>query len=280
MYVLMCPCITNPALRAEGITSEADLDLFRRARARCEHFGIDIVTLPCPETLHLGRDRSPGTFLERLNTPGFFEFISKLESEVREIIRERGPPLCIVGVNSSPTCGTTTTHYGSVNGSPTKRPGRGVFLDRFPDIKAIDVSEFAKYTVYLAAPLFSEAEKKFNQMISELLGSHFFKVYLPQDVGDDNHCRDGEEHTHIFESHLDALDTTDLLVAVIDGADADSGTSWEMGYAYRRGIPVYAVRTDFRMAGHHELVNLMLEQSSIVVRDPSDLPGVMNSPRS
>jgi len=280
MYVLMCPCITDPSLRAEGITSEADLDLFRRARARCECFGIDIVTLPCPETLYLGRDRSPGTFLERLNTPGFFELVSKLELEVREIIRKRGPPLCIVGVNSSPTCGTTTTHYGSVDGSPSKKPGRGVFLDRFPDIKATDVSEFAQYKVYLAAPLFSEAEKKFNLMISELLGSHFFQVYLPQDVGDDNHCRDGEEHNHIFESHLNALDTTDLLVAVIDGADADSGTSWEMGYAYRRGIPVYAVRTDFRMAGHHELVNLMLEQSSIVVRDPSDLPGVMNSPRS
>jgi len=196
------------------------------------------------------------------------------------VIRTRGPPICIVGVNSSPTCGTSTTHYGSVDGSVTKRPGRGVFLDRFPDIKVIDVSEFARYKVYLAAPLFSEAEKTFNLMISELLTSHFFQVYLPQDVGDDNYCRDGEEHKRIFESHVNALDTTDLLVAVIDGADADSGTSWEMGYAYRLGIPVYAVRTDFRMAGHHELVNLMLEQSSTVVRAPLDLPGAMNSPRT
>ena len=268
-----------PSLRAEGITSEADFDLFNRARARCEHFGIDVITLPCPETLCLGRDRLPGTFLERLNTTGFFEMLDKLETKVREVIRTRGPPLCIVGVNSSPTCGTTTTHYGSVDGSPTKRPGRGVFLDRFPEIKVIDVSVFARYNVYLAAPLFSEAEKTFNLRILELLTSHFFQVYLPQDVGDDSHCRDGEEHKHIFESHIHALDSTDILVAVIDGADADSGTSWEMGYAYRRGIPVYAVRTDFRISGHHELVNLMLEQSSAIVRNPSDLPDAMNSPR-
>jgi nucleoside 2-deoxyribosyltransferase/predicted secreted protein len=280
MYVLMCPCITNPSLRAEGITSEADLDLFDRARKRCECFGIEVVTLPCPETLYLGRDRLPGTFLERLNTPEFFDLLGDLETKVREIIRTRGTPLCIVGVNSSPTCGTTTTHYGSVDGSPAKRPGRGVFLERFPEIKAIDVSEFARYKVYLAAPLFSEAEKTFNLMISELLTSHFFQVYLPQDVGDDNHYRDGEEHKHIFESNLNVLDTTDILVAVIDGADADSGTSWEMGYAYRRGTPVFAVRTDFRIAGHHELVNLMLEQSSTVVRKPSDLPGAMKSPRT
>jgi len=279
MYVLMCPCITAPSLRVKGITSEADLYLFSRARARCEHFGIDVVNLPCPETLYLGRDRLPGTFLERLNTPGFFDLIAKLETEVRDMIRTRGPPLCIVGVNSSPTCGTTSTHYGSVDGSPTKRSGRGVFLDRFPEIKVIDVSEFARYNVYLAAPLFSEAEKAFNLVISDLLTSHFFQVYLPQDVGDDNHYRDGEEHKHIFDSHIKALDSTDILVAVIDGADADSGTSWEMGYAYRLGIPVYAVRTDFRIAGHHELVNLMLEQSSIVVRNPSDLPAAMKSPR-
>lgn len=279
MYVLMCPCITAPSLRVKGITSEADLDLFNRARARCERFGIDIVNLPCPETLYLGRDRLSGTFLERLDTPGFFDLLADLEAEVREIIQTRGPPLCIVGVNSSPTCGTTSTHYGSVDGSPTKRPGRGVFLDRFPELKVIDVSEFARYNVYLAAPLFSEAEKAFNLVISDILTSHFFQVYLPQYVGDDNHCRDGEEHKHIFESHVKALDSTDILVAVIDGADADSGTSWEMGYAYRRGIPVYAVRTDFRIAGYHELVNLMLEQSSTVIRNPSDLPDVMKSPR-
>ncbi len=278
MYVLMCPCITDPSLRVEGITSEADLDLFSRARARCEHFGLDVVTLPCPETLYLGRDRSPGTFLERLNTPVFSRLLEDLEMEVRDLILARGPPLCIVGVNSSPTCGTTTTHYGSVDGSPSKRPGRGVFLDRFPDIRVIDVTEFALYKVYLAAPLFSEAEKTFNRKISDLLASHSFLVYLPQDVGDDTHCRDGAEHQYIFESHVRALDSTDLLVAVIDGADADSGTSWEMGYAYRRGIPVYAVRTDFRIAGHHELVNLMLEQSSAVARSLSELPVLMNSP--
>ena len=53
---------------------------------------------------------------------------------------------------------------------------------------------------------------------------------------------------------------------------------WEMGYATRRGIPVYAIRTDFRMAGYHELVNLMLEQSSVIVRDIRDLPEVLGSP--
>jgi nucleoside 2-deoxyribosyltransferase len=56
-----------------------------------------------------------------------------------------------------------------------------------------------------------------------------------------------------------------MIVAIIDGADADSGTAWEMGYAAGLKKTVIAIRTDFRMAGSHERVNLMLEQAARVV---------------
>jgi nucleoside 2-deoxyribosyltransferase/predicted secreted protein len=278
MYVLMSPCILDPRLRAEGITTREDLLFFSLARKRCEKYGIEIVALPCPETLFLGRDRKPGTFLERLDTDDFRTVLIDLEARVRDIMQERGPPLCIIGVNSSPTCGATSTYYGSTDGSPPKRSGRGVFLAKFPELPITDVQEFARYRVYLAAPLFSEAERTFNLKVRDILEDHFFDVYLPQEAGDDTHCRSEEEHQEIFRMNREALDQADLIVAVIDGADADSGTAWEMGYATSRGVPVYAIRTDFRMAGHHELVNLMLEQSSVIVRDIRDLPGALGSP--
>jgi nucleoside 2-deoxyribosyltransferase/predicted secreted protein len=278
MYVLVSPCILEPGLRAEGITTDEDLLFFSLARKRCEKFGIDIVTLPCPETLFLGKDRKPGTFLERLDSDKFHDLLVDLEARVRRILQERGPPLCVIGVNSSPTCGVTSTYYGSTDGSSPKKTGRGVFLAKFPELPVIDVKEFAGYRVYLAAPLFSEAERAFNMKVRDILEDHFFDVYLPQEVGDDTHSRSETEHQKIFRMNRDALDRADLLVAVIDGADADSGTAWEMGYATRRGILVYAIRTDFRMAGHHELVNLMLEQSSVIVRDIRDLPKVLRSP--
>ena len=162
MYVLCSPCILKPQLRAKGITKQSDLDLFARARERCRTFGVDMVPLPCPETLYLGADRQPGTFLERLNTPAFSALLDTLEEQVKEIITTRGPPLCIVGVNSSPTCGATSTYYGSEGGKPPKRAGRGVFLSRFPAIRVLDVAVFSRYRVYLAAPLFSEAERSYN----------------------------------------------------------------------------------------------------------------------
>jgi len=101
------------------------------------------VPLPCPETQYLGPDREPGTFLERLNTPEFATLLDELAGKVNDIVKERGQPLCILGVNSSPTCGVTSTYYGAENGRPPKREGRGVFYAKFPEIPALDVTEFS-----------------------------------------------------------------------------------------------------------------------------------------
>ena len=271
MYVLCCPCIQNPKLRAKGITTPNDLVLFERCIERCKKFGIEIVPLPCPETVYLGPERGPGTFLERLHTPAFTRLLDTLEAQANELIEQRGKPHFILGVNSSPTCGVTSTYYGSVDNEPPKREGRGVFFARFPGIKAVDVNAFARYRIYLAAPLFSEAERDYNRVIAGLLTENFFDVYLPQDTGDTHAERSIDEHRRIFEQNKNALESADAVVAIIDGADADSGTAWEMGYAAAQGKPVIAIRTDFRTVGHSELVNLMLEQSSVVVKSKDEL---------
>jgi nucleoside 2-deoxyribosyltransferase/predicted secreted protein len=277
MYVLCSPCILNPALRALGITKPADLDLFERCIERCKQFGIEMVPLPCPETLYLGPDRKPGTFLERLNTPEFANLIDKLVEQVEDLIAERGPPLCILGVNSSPTCGVTSTFYGSIDQGSPKRTGRGVFLARFPKIKAMDVMAFSQYRIYFAAPLFSEGERAYNLSIAQILRNNFFDVFLPQEAGDDSHTRNKAEQSRIFSENLNALEKSDIIVAVIDGADADSGTAWEMGCAYAQKKQVIALRTDFRRAGLYEKVNLMLEQSASYATNLDTLLNLLKS---
>ncbi len=280
MYVLASPCILDPSLRAKGITKPSDLTVFERARERCSRFGIDIIPLPCPETLFLGKQRKPGTFLERLNTLEFTRLLDRLEAKVKEIIAERGPPLCIIGVNSSPTCGVTSTYYGGEGHKPPKREGRGVYLARFSGIPAIDVKEFARYRIYLAAPLFSEAERSYNAALARLLQEHLFEVHIPQETGDDTPSRGSAEHSRIYRLNRQALDACDAVVAVIDGADADSGTAWEMGYAAAQGKPVFALRTDFRKVGDFERVNLMLEQSASVSGSRAELLRALRSPQA
>nr|WP_319377179.1 nucleoside 2-deoxyribosyltransferase [uncultured Methanoregula sp.] len=280
MYVLVCPCVLNPGLRAEGITRASDIELFRGSIERCKRFSIEMVPLPCPETIYLGPARKPGTFLERLNTPAFSDLMDKLEQEVHAVNEKRGPPLCIIGVNSSPTCGVTSTYYGSEDGEPPKRDGRGVFLSRFMGIPAMDVSVFSRYRVYLAAPLFSEAERSFNASLARLLETNLFSVHLPQDLGDDTDMREEQAQERIFALNKKALEEADMVVALIDGADADSGTAWEMGYAYGMNKPVVALRTDFRRVGRNEHVNLMLEESATVVTSRESLLEALHSPLS
>lgn len=271
MYVLASPCIRDPSLRAEGITGEDLKQVFQKVIARCELFGVDIEYLPCPEALYLGPNRKPANFLDLYNTPEFSILLDQLTDSVTHIIEKRGNPLCLLGINSSPTCGVTKTYYGSIHGEPDKRDGRGAFFLRFPDIPAVDVRLFAQYRIYLAAPLFSVAEREYNLYLKHFLNRYLYEVYLPQEEGDTNNTRDKNDQKTIFEHNVKAISESDIIVAVIDGADADSGTAWEMGYAYAHAIPVFALRTDFRSAGKHELVNLMLEQSATVLRETEEI---------
>ncbi|MGL4371004.1 MAG: nucleoside 2-deoxyribosyltransferase [Spirochaetota bacterium] len=53
----------------------------------------------------------------------------------------------------------------------------------------------------------------------------------------------------------------DMLLAVLDGSDVDSGTSAEIGYAAALGKKVLGYRSDFRQSGDNEgsRINLQVE---------------------
>ena len=57
------------------------------------------------------------------------------------------------------------------------------------------------------------------------------------------------------------------VVAIMDGPDPDSGTSWEVGYAFGK-MPIVLVRTDIRVeAGSSGPYNPMLTQAATVCLD-------------
>ncbi len=93
-------------------------------------------------------------------------------------------------------------------------------------------------TVYLAAPLFSEV---------------------------------------IFNKNEIAIQKSDIIVAVVDGTDVDSGTAREIGYAYALGKPILGLRTDFRTQGIEGTVNLMIERSAVMCRS---IPELLNRLKS
>jgi nucleoside 2-deoxyribosyltransferase len=57
------------------------------------------------------------------------------------------------------------------------------------------------------------------------------------------------------------IDRADMVLAVLDGVDVDSGTAAEIGYAFAKGKPILGYRGDFRLSADNEgsIVNLQVE---------------------
>ena len=99
-----------------------------------------------------------------------------------------------------------------------------------------------------------------------------FLVFLPQEDAEDcTEEREKQNQEHIFRKCVEGLDNSDIVVAVLDGADVDSGTAWEIGYAYAKEKPVIGLRTDFRSLSDG-VVNLMVEMAIVALaRDENEL---------
>jgi nucleoside 2-deoxyribosyltransferase len=113
--------------------------------------------------------------------------------------------------------------------------------------------------IYLAGPLFTLAEQSFNADLARFLEREGFEVWLPQE-----HEPRSNTAQAIFAMDIEALDGADMVVACMDGADPDSGTAWECGYAYAKSKPIVCYRTDFRISGDTAGApyNLMLSESA------------------
>ena len=137
-----------------------------------------------------------------------------------------------------------------------------------------------KKTVYLASPLFTHAELEYHREFKDVMIKKGFSVFLPQEDAEDAASeREKQNQEYIFKKCLEGVNGSDIVVAVLDGVDVDSGTAWEIGYAYARGKPVIGLRTDFRTLSDG-VVNLMVEMSIVALaRDEDELVKVLEKLR-
>jgi len=125
--------------------------------------------------------------------------------------------------------------------------------------------------VYLAGPLFTIPERRMNRELARALEHELpgAQVVLPQDFKHDDRYNAPRAFGLIFKSCLEGVASSHCVVAWLDGADGDSGTCFEVGYAFAKGIPVVGVRTDFRL-NQERGVNVMLSRAcSAFVYRPS-----------
>lgn len=111
--------------------------------------------------------------------------------------------------------------------------------------------------VYLASPFFDNAELERVDKVKEILDSKGLEVFSPKEHQNE-HLEFGsiEWRKATFENDVKHIDWCDVVVAIIcKGNYDDSGTAWELGYAYATNKPVVLVN----ITG--ETINLMIADS-------------------
>ena len=130
-------------------------------------------------------------------------------------------------------------------------------------------------SLYLAAPLFTHAERQWNQELATALVNASHNVWLPQEMAGLALKTDKLNLKTIFSNAINGISAADFIIAIFDGTDPDSGTAFECGYAYALNIPIIGIRTDFRRGGDDQEtnVNLMLSQGAtrmVSITGPTD----------
>ena len=118
-----------------------------------------------------------------------------------------------------------------------------------------------KKEVYIAGPLFTEGDRWYLEKIDSICKKNGLSTYLPhRDAG---LCPAGVKETlPFFETDCKSLDDSSLIIAVLHGTDIDSGTAWEIGYAYANRKTIFAIGDDIRIAKDITNINLMISNSS------------------
>jgi nucleoside 2-deoxyribosyltransferase len=132
-------------------------------------------------------------------------------------------------------------------------------------------------TLYLAGPIFSDAETSWLRSLKSRLESQWentVRVIWPFEITPKHSDDRASEVLRICSS---GLDEADLLVALLDGTQVDDGTAWEIGYFYHANVGgerIIAIRTDTRCAGETSglPVNTLIAAScGVIVRSVDEL---------
>lgn len=135
----------------------------------------------------------------------------------------------------------------------------------------------SKSRVYLAAPFFNNDQLLVVEALEHLILDTGFECFSPR-LAENAKAMNAlfssglpapyELKTAVFRDNCDNIDTAPFMIAVIDGRD--TGVTFEIGYAYRAGIPILTfTNQNFGM-------NLMLAQCTIGhCKGLSDLRGAL-----
>lgn len=124
--------------------------------------------------------------------------------------------------------------------------------------------------VYIAGKLREKEELEQLQQVETLCSSIGLDTFLPhRDVGLAESIKDVDK---IFKGDIkDGFKDVKLVIALLDGFHVGAGTSWELGYAYAKGIPAIGLKTDESLEDSLEYLSAILLGSMPIATSLAEL---------
>ena len=117
--------------------------------------------------------------------------------------------------------------------------------------------------IYIAGPFFTDKERAFLKTVIESVKKFFpdEELFIPMEhfIPNGENLSNNEWAEAVFKMDVEALNKCDRVVAAYLGLYSDTGTAWEIGYAYAKGIPVTLILHSDALEGE---VSIMPIQSS------------------
>ena len=117
--------------------------------------------------------------------------------------------------------------------------------------------------IYIAGPFFTGEERAFLKIVIESVKEIFpnEELFIPMEhfIPNGENLSNNEWAEAVFKMDVEALNKCDRVVAAYLGLRSDTGTAWEIGYAYAKGIPVDLILSLEALSGE---VSIMPIQSS------------------
>lgn len=96
---------------------------------------------------------------------------------------------------------------------------------------------------YLASPFFTERQRDTVCKVANILRAAGHEVFVPMEhkIEDEWSYSPKEWAEKVFSMDVDAIRACDEMIALYYGLKSDTGTAFEIGYAYAAQIPVHVI---------------------------------------
>ena len=117
--------------------------------------------------------------------------------------------------------------------------------------------------IYIAGPFFTDKERAFLKIVIESVKEIFpnEELFIPMEhfISNGENLSNNEWAEAVFKMKVEALNKCNRVVAAYLGLRSDTGTAWDIGYAYAKNIPVSLILSPEALNGE---VSIMPIQSS------------------